>query len=495
MKLLKRLVPLLLVLMLIFPAQSAHADMAPPPAPLLTGLEPFQYQNTQVQMVYERVEMEPQTYQASDQDHKQSRVTVKISFVMRNQGHATESMQSIFPLESLTECSGYMSTNNYSYTYYSVNPDSFEIAVDGEPVTTQKVTTPHPYKDNPQFSKDVCAEMHWIGFNVTFPVNTDVVVTVSYNMDARGTDAMQNIDYVLETGAGWHGPIERAYVVVKFPYVVSQQNVLADTTPGYQMLYNEIFWSFQNFEPTPKDNLRVSIVSPGTWQTIQADQRLLDENPALPETWFELAQIYAEIAYGHIPVVRSEYYAKKMEATFNQGLAANPQSADLYAQIAIYKINNGDGLKLIRSTSQFDPILALISKSLALDPQNESAQTALRQVKDFLPDLTFTPPPTLPPTATAALSSTPTRTPVPSFTPRPSLTPVVVSVVNTVIVTATPARPDATRVLSPTPTTSLPTATRTPAPQNPSGINWIAWPLLFVLGLCGGIFITKKKLI
>jgi hypothetical protein len=306
MKLMQRIIMVLLPLLLLFPTSLAYADMAPPPAPLLTGLEPFEYQDTHVQMVYERVELEVQDDQDSANGYSGSQVLVKASFVMRNRGKASESMQSIFPLESLSYCiTNYAAGNSPSYTYYGIDEDSFEIQVNGSTVPTRVVTTPHPYHDT---SPDTCTEMHWIGFDVSFPVDTDVVVTVSYSMQSQTADAMQNIDYVLETGAGWYGPIERAYVVAKFPYTVSKDNILKDTTPGYQTLYNEIFWAFQNFEPGGKDNIRISIVSPGIWESILSVRQKIEEDPAVPQNWLDLAQAFQEIAYWHGSNIRSTYY-------------------------------------------------------------------------------------------------------------------------------------------------------------------------------------------
>lgn len=335
MKLVKRIALVLLFLILFIPARSAHADVAPPPAPLLTGLEPFQYQDTQVQMVYERVELEVQGYQLPDYPPANNQVWVKASFVMRKQGKVSESMQSIFPLQTLTEC-GYGIADNYTYTAYYTNSDSFEITVNGVTVPTQEVITPHPYKDK---LPEACAEMHWIGFDVTFPPDTDVVITVSYLMGIQGVDGMQNIDYVLETGAGWYGPIERAYIVAKFPYAVGQENILDGTTPGYQKLYNEIFWSFQNLEPTSKDNIRISMVSPDTWESILPLRQKVRENPPQPEIWLELIQAYKSITYFKIASFRNDYYLNLLPATYEQAIAANPNHAELYAQAAMFQLD------------------------------------------------------------------------------------------------------------------------------------------------------------
>lgn len=69
MKLRKIVLSGLFIFTIIIPSNSVHADVAPPPAPQLGGLEPFEYQDTNVQMVYERVEMEVQPYTLFDYEY------------------------------------------------------------------------------------------------------------------------------------------------------------------------------------------------------------------------------------------------------------------------------------------------------------------------------------------------------------------------------------------------------------------------------------------
>jgi hypothetical protein len=338
--------------------------------------------------------------------------------------------------------------------------------------------------------------MRWIGFQVTFPTDTDVVITVSYIMGSVGSDGMQNIDYVLETGAGWYGPIERAYIVAKFPYVASHENILKSTSPGYQMLYNEIFWSFQNLEPTSKDNIRVSIVSPDTWESILSLRQKISENPAQPDTWLELLQAYSSILRYKMINLHEDYYYKLLTTTYKQALKFNPDNAELYARYAMFQIEEKSPYQFVTlTTSEAAPIAALISKALSLDPENETANTALSALQVVSPDLTFTPPPVMPPTVMPEISSTPSLTPLPSVTPKMGQAPIFIemTVVQTQIVTAAPER----ITVSPS---ALPPATLTPIPEPKSGsenktagTTWFIWPILLVVGFAGGAFISKKK--
>ncbi|MFT3891427.1 MAG: hypothetical protein QM730_07310 [Anaerolineales bacterium] len=268
-----------------------------------------------MQMVYERVEMEIQSFIKDDSgsySYPGSRVNVTAYFTMHNRGSSIESMQVIFPLESFSNCRwGYGGGN--SYTQYFVQEASFEAVVDGAIVPIQKVVTDHPYKVIPI---EECENMNWAGFNVTFPVGEDVVIRVRYVMEADSADSMQNIEYILETGAGWAGPIERGYVIVKFPYTATRENILSEsTTPGYQFLYNEVFWSFGDLEPTDENNINVSIVSPSTWEEILSLRRSLQENDELPENWIALASIYKDISTWHASNLRNSEYRQKAFST------------------------------------------------------------------------------------------------------------------------------------------------------------------------------------
>ncbi len=394
MKSAKIILVVLIVLGVLTPSQSAYADIAPPPAPELGGLEPFGYQETNVQMVYERVEMEiqPVTKFEDDYVYSVSSVVVNAYFTMHNLGDMAETMQAIFPLESFSSCIGQNETAN-SYTEYSIQEESFSVTVEGAPVPVRKVITDHPYKDLVAIA-NMCEKMTWAGFDVTFPVDEDVVIKVQYVMETiMSADSIQNIHYILETGAGWAGSIQQAYVIVKFPYTATTENVLPESTPGYQFLYNEVFWSFQNLEPTSENNIQVSIVSPEIWQKIVSIRRELKESPKLPENWLELADIYFGIATWHWDNVRSDAYLQKIPSVYETGIAANPDNAQLYAKYAEFKLYEWSPRAMGQiSESQARPILYLLNKALSLDPKNGTALDVLSQLRHAGPFIQFTPP-------------------------------------------------------------------------------------------------------
>jgi hypothetical protein len=462
-----------------------HADVAPPPAPQLGGLEPFGYQETNVQMVYERVEMELRPYLWSADDFSKARVNVTAYFTMHNRGNGPESMRAIFPLESFTECDpeGVGVSNNY--TYYFVNVSSFEVMINGKGVPVQNIVTEHPHAG--------CEQMTWAGFDVTFPVDEDVTIRVQYMMESMDMDLLQNIEYILETGAGWAGPIQRGYVIVKFPYEATPENVLSASTPGYQFLHNEIFWSFENLEPTSEDNIQISIVSPATWQEILSLRRDLEENPALPEKWLKLAQSYEYLSTWHGAFVRNDHYYQKVPAIYEQGIAANPNSALLYSHYAQF-VHNDCCFVWGEEISSLDQVrvLNLVNKALALDPNDPIALQVLDFVRSQSPGLTFTPPAVIPPTATPLFTATPSITPSATLTymPEDMGMPVVVTVVHTELVSA----PTSTPRLEPA-ATGLPTKmtvqdenqNRTTAPLMIFGAL-----IFFIAGIGAGTFWSKR---
>lgn len=420
---------LLFAFSLLIPTHFVHADVAPPPAPQLGGLEPFGYQETNVQMVYERVEMELRPYLWSADDFSKARVNVTAYFTMHNRGNAAESMQVIFPLESFTECDPEGVGVRDNYTYYLVTADSFEVMINGKGVPVQNVVTKHPHEG--------CDQMTWAGFDVTFPVDEDVTIRVEYMMESVGMDLMQTIEYILETGAGWAGPIQHGEIIVKFPYEVTTENVLAESTPGYRVWHNELTWSFENLEPTSKDNVQISTVSPAAWQDILSLRRELKANPALPEKWIQLAELYEYLSTSHT-YVRNAYYYQKAAATYEQGIAMNPNSAALHSAYAWYIYHfccfyNGEETDATKEARALD----LLNKALTLDPEDRVAQEVLGYIRDQNPDFVFTPPATLPPTATALFTATPSVTPSPTLTfmPDDMGMSVIVTVVQTELVT------------------------------------------------------------
>lgn len=471
---------ILLFLSLLIPPQSAHADVAPPPAPGLGGLRPLQYQSTEVQMVYERVEMTLNSLPTEDDYMIEDKIDVTAWFVLRNTGSKDEEMKAAFPLGSLTFCAqDYSDPRTFGISFSFVIPGSFKVASDGVELQTE-IT---------EIEGIDCVS--WATFDVKFPVNKDVLVKVDYSMRTQGRGHDLILEYILETGAGWKGPIKQAYIVFRFPYLATSGNIdSTETTPGYQSLYNEIFWSYQNLEPTPNDNIIVAFFEPRAWMNIKAMEDQVSKTPMDIDTWLKLFDEYA---------IGMPYDTNHVSASFERAIEFNPTNADLYAKYAeflapscCYSLERGGTTFPVGGREYAKQrIIPLLNHALALDPHNKTALYVLETVQDAFPDITYIPPPTIPPTATSLFTATPSITPTITQTPVPSETPIVVTVVHTKIVNPPTSTPEP---LLPT-ATSIPTQV-TAQTENQKGTSM---PLMifgalvvFIAGIGAGRFWSKR---
>ena len=461
--------------------ESAHADMAPEPEVELGGLQPPQFKPTEVAMLYERVEMElGMFYDETAINPIQNRVTVNAYFVMQNQGTVDESMKAVFPSQSAPHCHGAGSGN--TFTVYDIEQDTFQVVVDGVTIPTFELEA--PYAD--------CSDYPWLAFDVTFPVNKEILVKISYSMKTWNVDFAQNINYILETGAGWKGKIGRGYIILKFPYTVTSENVLSTTTKGYQSVYNEIFWSFQDLEPTSKDNIQISIVSPNVWLDILRLRHQLAETADAPRVWLDLITKYGGIAYSNKGTfTRDQHYADLIGSAYEQAIAANPNNAELFLSYAADKLFGWSPYGEPINDAQARQILPLLSKALALEPDNADAAYVLSRLQVAAPFITFTIPPTIPPTATSPFTATPSITPTVTITPIPSETPFVVTVIQTKLVKAPTSTPDAKPTLTTYPTlTEMPVTTQTESNSSALVFGALA---IFAVGAGSGWLLSKRQ--
>jgi len=350
-------------------------------------------------MVYERVEMEvlPFSWAADPKilteeilnTYPENHIRVIAWFVMQNTGSNEEKMQAVFPLGSFNQCgeSDPGMIVSYNNERFRIEKDSFIVQVDSTPLTTTQVTTPHP----------ACEDytMDWAAFNVTFPLHREVLIRVEYNLIGNYGDAIQNIEYVLETGAAWKGPIGRGHIIFRFPQVVSREQIFDEISPGYQILYNEIFWSFENLEPTRQDNILVSIVAPPTWLAIEEARSRIKVDRTDVEAWQMLAKNYFDIAQYSKRNYRDEYYHQKVFDTYQLALASNPDSADLNADYADFLL--GECCYWYPDTPApgwdvINRIMTLLEKALQADPSHPKALEGLKFVREMVPELTYIPP-------------------------------------------------------------------------------------------------------
>ncbi|GAB4572141.1 MAG: hypothetical protein Fur0017_22980 [Anaerolineales bacterium] len=447
-KTLHTLILITLLTLLVFPASSAHADVAPPETVPGSNLNPGA-ESTQVRMVAETVTL---TVSQNPVDKNRAIAKTEAVFTMRNLGTAEEKMDVRFPL-----------------SFFNGNSDGFgnfpeinaiTVKVNGKTVSTRKEIQPF---FNSTFSYKEREEIPWAVFDVTFPPNQDVIIEATYNVNGFGYYPYEAFKYVLETGAGWNGTIGSAEIIVRLPYEVSEQNLdltgqagYGESSPGGVRSGNEIRWSFKDFEPTYLDNIQIVIVTPSLWGKILSEKANVEKNPNDGEAWGRLAKAYKDVILMPKGWLREDEAGRELFAlskdAYEKCLALLPNDplwhygyAELlwaHYQYNIYFAGKADAENILPT------LLRELQTTLALDPNNELARNLLLDISYQIPQavqrnedesftllgLTATPVPPTPwaveatptivpaeatPTATFTTGVIPPNTPAPDTAPNP----------------------------------------------------------------------------
>lgn len=299
----KKIIPILALLLSLLIASSARADMAPPETPPGADIAPGE-ETTQVRMVAETVTL---TVLENVPESSLGQAATHAVFTMRNMGSAEERMEARFPL-----------------TFWDGRSDGFfnypeiqdlRVRVNGAVVETHRITTPNPYdSDDP--------EVPWAAFDVIFPPGKDVIVDVEYTAEAFGDygSPFAVYRYVLQTGAGWQGTIGSADIIVRLPYEANNLNILLEGTPGFGetgsgavLAENEVRWHYEDFEPTWEHDMEIVIISPETWGKVLRERQSVSQNPSDGEAWGQLGLAY------------------KTMIKLRRGLREDPGGEELYA--------------------------------------------------------------------------------------------------------------------------------------------------------------------
>lgn len=428
---------LAIVVVISLPTFTAHADIAPPANPPGANIQPGDL--TQVRMVAETVLLD---ISSGSGTNPLGRAKVTATFTMRNLGSETERMAARFPVGA---SDGYGSIPEIT---------DFTVTVNGSRVGTRKTTGEDP---NYGFGST-----RWAEFDITFPPGEDVIVVVTYTLQATGYYPIAYFSYILSTGADWQGTIGSADIIARFPYEISPQNVIfpesqvgwMDTTQGATINGSELRWHYDDLEPTQKNNILINIVSPDAWNKVLTEQANVEKNPNDGEAWGRLAMNYKKVSMTSKGYLRGdaggeELYRLSVQA-YEKCLALLPNDALWHAGYAellhahnIWQIvDQAEALRAVQEIhralelSPNDPKIIEIAESMiwGMEPllqQNEDGTF------DFL-WLTATPTPQVEPTATdvpptatlTPISATATVTPsdeatmaVPPTTAAPTETP------------------------------------------------------------------------
>jgi hypothetical protein len=276
----RMMMPAVLVLCLLAIPSMAGADIAPPAQP--PGSNPVPgVEQTQVRMVSETVILE---VQGETPRNSLGQARVSATFIMRNLGANAEQMAVRFPVGA---SDGRGNTPVIK---------EMSISVDGKTVPTRAISG-----EDPNNGSD---PVPWIEFDVNFKPGVDVHIQASYLLEAAGELPFIWFNYIFSTGAGWKGNIGSAVLFVRFPYEVSQLNVLpnlngaeAEMVEGHKFSANELKWVFTDFEPETGDNFSITIAAPSVWQELMKEQAWVGKNAWDGEAWGRVGKLSKMLAF------------------------------------------------------------------------------------------------------------------------------------------------------------------------------------------------------
>lgn len=439
MKYLRPIPLVLLAILILVPLQPACADAAPPMNPPGGDVSPEG--GTQVQMLAEQVTID---FRQNTDDS----ANVSAWFQFQNTGNGDEHLKVRFPLNGDERGKADPVTGNYS-TYFPLIKD-FTASVGGNKLPIQVVED----KDSnaAQFFLGNSAVIYWAEFDMSFTAGTIVKLSVNYTFTPTEELSYAIVNYLMATGAGWKGPIGKADVVIRFPYVLNEYNL-----PDYNDINNyeypgrattvrenDVWIHWDDLEPTNQDNVHVTILPPHMWQAIMQQRGRVIAFPNDADAWVALARAYADAGQDKHGMFSNQYLGSLYILACERALTLDPNNVALHVEFA----SNMSWAAPFSKDSSYEEAIATneLATALKLDPTNAEALALYHQLQGA--DSSFTlptpgpfptyaaptptielaantepPTPTILPTAIATLL--PTGTPlvsIPSATPGPVVT-------------------------------------------------------------------------
>jgi tetratricopeptide (TPR) repeat protein len=212
-----------------------------------------------------------------------------------------------------------------------------------------------------------------------------VNIRVSYLLEATGYSPFAAFYYLLETGAGWKGPIGSADLIVRLPYEATPQNVLLTehtgwslTTPGASLDGREVRWHYNNLEPTRENNLEISIVQPSYWKKVLNELENTTRNPRDGEAWGRLGRAYKDIAFfskGPREDPEGEKLFELSREAYERCLELLPEDALWHSGIAELYLMHFNTTHWVNPEAIEDllPAVEAVHRALEIDPETPKA--------------------------------------------------------------------------------------------------------------------------
>lgn len=378
---------ILCILMLAALNASVNADVAPPLQP--PGASPglLEFAETNVAMDWESV-----VFRVGDSDHlyyatdafPAVNATVSASFIMTNYGENTETLDVVFPLTHLR------GIGDGRFNYPEIQ--DFRVRVDDVPTVWETIETPNPYEETDP-------PLKWAQFPAAFPPGEPVFIDIDYDVQSTGYFPTATFSYILETGAGWSGPIGDAYLTLILPYDASEENVLlgqgqypyvgGGNAPAPEWNGNQVTWNWKDFEPTSEDNWSVGIWAPHIWQeVIDLREQMEAEVPgaaAKLTRWYDALIMDRGIrsgAKGLVDLNLQAYQRALLDDLFNADASAR------YANFLLFLYTSGR--ESDRYEGMLDDVYFYAAYAQELDPFNATALDVLKRLEK---NYEYVPPP------------------------------------------------------------------------------------------------------
>lgn len=335
-------IPLLFLLAVIH-QDDVRADVGVPPAQPGSSLSPGDYL-TNVQMVSEEVQITilDEPFEAS----------ISASFDMRNNSVEDEEFEVWFPF-------GERFPNSKGVEV--IQAEDFQAWVEGEKV---EITIEKSDEWN----------LIWAHWKVKFPAETPITIQVSYRILPNNLHFPSSFAYILETGAGWQGVIEKAEISVKMPYplpalddLLGLGDVFFAQPGGYSANPDGIKWVFLDLEPTESDNIDLRVLHPTIWHEIRDSLIILKTTP---DNW----QAHTDLAHGLSSWMRSREWAER------EGLADPFPGMDTIidmigkSHLKVLDLSPPDAKRYIYALSHFSRYPELIGGSELQEMFNEAQE-------------------------------------------------------------------------------------------------------------------------
>jgi hypothetical protein len=331
---------LLLLLLTHSPLTKVHADTAPEPrgdTSIGTIIHPYDFIDTKVRMIDEQVNIRVSIIDPDQviEDfwnyqtiiNTNTAIYVTASFRMRNLGTVAEEMSVVFPVTDL-RCDSSQGPKEWLIFSHEMDPATFTVQVDGKTLATTERTTTSQLPSPDDWMPFISCETQWQQFDVVFPPEQDVRISVAYEMKSGfNHHPWSRFVYILKSGQGWYGTIGQVDIRLELPYPVSPENV-SHFPAGYWIQGNTVTWRWHEMEP--EQNLYFEIIDGNSWAYLQNCRINTRTHPSDTAAWKKLAEAYWYLSMGDDTFhIERWQFAQQAVAAYQQAIALEPQSAAL----------------------------------------------------------------------------------------------------------------------------------------------------------------------